>query len=57
MEELSVYCAWCGKHISGPQRVDPNQQVSHGICSDCYVQEMEALDNIKRPVDVNKTIH
>lgn len=36
-QQLTVVCAWCGNHMSGPITHQPNSttQVSHGICSSC----------------------
>lgn len=31
---LTVVCAWCKTHLSGPTTNEPDR-VSHGICKDC----------------------
>lgn len=36
-DELTVRCAWCGCHMSGP---DDGPEVSHGICRPCAEQVM-----------------
>ena len=42
VQELSVYCAWCKKHISGPQI--EYIKASHGICPECKANVMKELD-------------
>lgn len=34
--EITVICAWCNKHLSGPPLVVPGSiTISHGICKEC----------------------
>ena len=44
---MSVYCGWCGKHLSGPQTDDPDK-VSHGICKDCRKAQDAEIEELKR---------
>ena len=34
--EMSVQCAWCRRHLSGPP-------ISHGICPECAQKELEKM--------------
>jgi len=34
-EPAPVYCAWCRKHLSGPEVGYLDARVSHGICPSC----------------------
>jgi Zn-finger nucleic acid-binding protein len=29
---IKIICAWCGKHLSGPEEAST---ISHGLCPDC----------------------
>lgn len=42
---VHVKCAWCGA-VLGFKAVPPNEseEVSHGICPDCYLKQ---IDNLK----------
>ena len=49
MEEGSpmlTICAWCKKPLEGQQDF-PEQQISHGICPDCYRIQMAKLPTRK----------
>lgn len=34
MPEMRVICAWCGRHMRGPQDAPP-ERTSHSICDSC----------------------
>ena len=36
--EIETVCAWCGKHISGPEGASP-ERVSHGLCPECLEEK------------------
>jgi hypothetical protein len=38
---LTTVCAWCNRHMSGPERNTPDR-ISHGICEDCAKVQMAA---------------
>ena len=46
MEDLKpkVVCAWCNKVIRDG---DYDTDVSHGICKECYENEIKKLDEMK----------
>ncbi len=35
MDPMPTYCAWCGRHMSGPRPGSYDGPLSHGICSGC----------------------
>lgn len=42
--DMSVYCSWCDKHMSGPEVEDHKhgpEDVSHGMCTSCAEKEIE----------------
>ena len=43
----SVYCKWCGKHLSGPQTDDQNQ-ISHGICKECLKEQYAEIEKLRQ---------
>lgn len=51
---LTVICAWCGKHMSGPE-LRPGERPSHGMCAECKARELAeaglAVENPRRNVD------
>ena len=46
-QETSVYCGWCGKHLSGPKTSDQNQ-VSHGICEGCRRKQDAEIEKLRQ---------
>jgi hypothetical protein len=44
---MTVICAWCGCHMSGPASNDPDK-VSHGICPACKAEAEKELEQIKK---------
>lgn len=55
-EPLAVACAWCGKHISGPERSTIAEYDSHGICPDCVRRELRLTGRWPKPTpEVSKT--
>lgn len=48
---VSVYCAWCKAHISGPQTDDPDK-ISHGICKGCRKQQLKEVEKLRQPAPV-----
>lgn len=34
MPDMRVVCAWCGRHMRGPQDAPP-ERTSHSICDSC----------------------
>ena len=40
--EIETVCAWCGKHISGPEDAAP-ERVSHGICPKCLEEKFPEM--------------
>jgi hypothetical protein len=41
MSEFKVVCAWCQKHMRGPEI---SSDVSHGICPPCLQERFEELN-------------
>jgi hypothetical protein len=46
---ITVICAWCGAHKSGPPKAEGGP-VSHGMCHSCYEKEYARLANQSNPV-------
>lgn len=49
--KLRVQCAWCGREIKRgrPRPLEPGlggSAVSHGICKNCYAEELSALRKV-----------
>ena len=40
---MKIVCAWCGKVIKETDTDDKNEEVSHGICPDCYKKMKELM--------------
>jgi len=38
-----IECAWCKKHLGEQQ----GEGVSHGICPECFAQEIKNLEEIE----------
>lgn len=56
--EMKVVCAWCDKHLRGPEDAP---QVSHGICMPCREREEKecrklAPANFKEWVDLCRDV-
>ena len=37
---MKVICAWCNKHLRGPEDAE---LISHGICPECKEKELKNL--------------
>ena len=50
--ELTVKCAWCGRVIKRGKPSPPlstrSAAVSHGVCKNCYVAELGAIQRGRR---------
>lgn len=43
-EVLPVYCAWCKRHMRGPEPGYNDPSVSHGLCPECAKREFNKMD-------------
>lgn len=46
---MKTVCAWCGKHLEGPEDA---AEVSHGICKECLAHEMAEVAMEEEESDV-----
>ncbi len=55
-EELFRICAWCNREIGPdnnatgpviPKEMQVNGKITHGLCRECYEQQMRELKGIK----------
>lgn len=55
-DNLLVVCAWCDHFVGAngkaarpaPEFHREHPDVSHGICTDCYRAQLEAIERMKR---------
>lgn len=52
-EDIPTYCAWCGKHMRGPDLGPMDQAaakhpggISHGACPECFEKQMAQLNTM-----------
>lgn len=50
--ELTVVCAWCKDHLSGPR--EGGSAVSHGICKPCLAQQREKVAQLRLQRETEK---
>lgn len=43
-KEISVYCAWCKKHMKGPCVGYKGANISHSICEQCKLEIEREID-------------
>jgi hypothetical protein len=46
----SVYCAWCKKHMKGPD-IGIDKTVSHSICPSCLEEYTKEIENEDYPTE------
>jgi hypothetical protein len=57
---MEKYCAWCNKKIGNQNKttgseIPKEKQIgTHGICADCYEDQMKEIDKIQEPAAMSK---
>ena len=49
---MKVLCAWCNRTITDP--TEDTDDISHGICIDCYNKQKEELDQLRKQINETK---
>ena len=42
---MKIVCSWCGEYIGLKEPLE-NKSITHSICKECFVKEMEVVMSI-----------